>query len=331
MVTGPFGNFIVPIMVGARDMAFPRLHALSFWLIASVVPVLLSAAFLGGIPTGWTGYTPLADQAPPGMDSYLITIIVFALSSAVAGMNIMTTCLTMRARGMTWNRTPIFVFGVVASVGVAIPAFPMFMTAQVLLWLDRATGATFYNCALGGSPWLNQNLFWLMDHPEVYVILIPALAALLELTPVFARKPLFSFTAAVVGIVGVSVLGMMVWAHHMYASGWEPALNGPLMLTTEIISVPTGALILVFIGTLCGARSGLVSTSPSSACSPSGWPVSRAAWRRTQRCSAKGNLVSTLVAYLIGIGMLVMLYTVVSSWPHGPRAPGSVRSPPTLL
>jgi len=159
MVTGPFGNFIVPIMIGARDMAFPRLNALSFWLIASIVPVLLSAAFLGGIPTGWTGYTPLADQAPPGMDSYLITIIVFALSSAVAGMNIMTTCLTMRARGMTWNRTPIFVFGVVASVGVAIPAFPMFMNAQVLLWLDRATGATFYNSALGGSPWLYQNLF----------------------------------------------------------------------------------------------------------------------------------------------------------------------------
>jgi len=126
-----------------------------------------------------------------------------------------------------------------------------------------------------------------MGHPEVYVILIPALAALLELTPVFARKPLFSFTAAVVGIVGVSVLGMMVWAHHMYASGWAPALNGPFMLTTEIISVPTGALILVFLGTLCGARSGLVSTSPSSACSPLGWPVSRAAWRRTQRCSAK--------------------------------------------
>jgi len=229
MVTGPFGNFIVPIMVGARDMAFPRLHALSFWLIASVVPVLLSAAFLGGIPTGWTGYTSLADQAPPGMDSYLITIIVFALSSAVAGMNIMTTCLTMRARGMTWNRTPIFDFGVVASVGVAIPAFPMFMTAQVLLWLDQATGATFYNSALGGSPWLYQNLFRLMGHPEVYVILIPALAALLELTPVFARKPLFGFTAAVVGIVGVSVLGMMVWAHHTHASGWAPALNGPFM------------------------------------------------------------------------------------------------------
>ncbi|MGB8650440.1 MAG: cbb3-type cytochrome c oxidase subunit I, partial [Mycobacteriales bacterium] len=127
MVTGPFGNFILPIMIGARDMAFPRLNALSLWLIVSVLPVLLSAGLLGGIPTGWSGYAPLSDQAPPGMDAYLVTIIVFAVSSAIAGANITTTVITMRARGMTWNRTPIFVYGAVASVALALPAFPMFM------------------------------------------------------------------------------------------------------------------------------------------------------------------------------------------------------------
>jgi len=254
MVSGPFGNFILPIMIGARDMAFPRLNALSFWLIFAAVPVLLSAPFLGGISTGWTAYAPLSTQAPPGMDAYIMTIIIFAVSSAVAGSNITTTAITMRARGMTWNRTPIFVFGVVASVGVAIPAFPMFMASQIFSGLDRTQGAAFYDAANGGSGWLYANLFWLMGHPEVYVILLPALAALLELTPVFARSPLFSFNSAVGGIAGITGLSMLVWAHHMYASGWAPDLNGPFMLTTELISIPTGMLFLVFIGTIWRGR-----------------------------------------------------------------------------
>lgn len=254
MVTGPFGNFILPIMIGARDMAFPRLNALSFWLIASVVPVLLSTPFLGGMPTGWVAYNPLADQAPPGMDAFVMTIIVFAISSAVAGANITTTAVKMRTRGMTWTRTPIFVYGVVASVGLAIPAFPAFMASQVLSGLDRAAGTTFYNPAEGGSGWLYANLFWIMGHPEVYVILIPAVAALLELTPVFCRRPLFSFKAAVVAIAGIVGLSVLVWAHHMYMSGWAPSLGGSFMLTTELISIPTGLLFLVFIGTMWRGR-----------------------------------------------------------------------------
>jgi cytochrome c oxidase subunit 1 len=250
MVTGPFGNFILPIMIGARDMAFPRLNALSFWLIFAAVPILLSAPFLGGLSTGWTAYAPLSTQAPPGMDAYIMAIIIFAVSSAVAGANITTTAVTMRARGMTWDRTPIFVYGAVASVGVAIPAFPMFMASQIFSGLDRAMGASFYDATNGGSGWLYANLFWLMGHPEVYVILLPALVALLEIVPVFSRSPLFSFNAAVAGIVGITGLSVLVWAHHMYASGWAPNLNAPFMLTTEIISIPTGLLFLVFIGTI---------------------------------------------------------------------------------
>jgi cytochrome c oxidase subunit 1 len=250
MVTGPFGNFIVPIMIGARDMAFPRLNALSLWLIVALIPVLLSAAFLGGIPTGWSGYEPLSDQAGPGMDSYLMAIIIFAISSAIAGANITTTILTMRARGMTWNRTPIFVWGTMASVGLAIPAFPMFMCAMTLMGLDRTVGSSFYVASNGGNPWLYANLFWLMGHPEVYVIVLPAVVALMEIAPVFARKPLFNYTAAVLAIAGIVGLSIMVWAHHMYASGWAPDLNGPFMLTTEMISVPTGILFLVVVGTI---------------------------------------------------------------------------------
>jgi cytochrome c oxidase subunit 1 len=254
MVSGPFGNFILPIMIGARDMAFPRLNALSFWLIVPAVPVLLSAAFLGGIPTGWSAYAPLADQAPPGMDAFLLTIIGFSVSVALSGVNITTTAMTMRARGLTLVRLPIFVWGTVASVALGLVAFPMFMSSQILEGLDRTMGMAFYVAADGGSVWLYQNLFWLMGHPEVYVILLPAFAAVLELTPVFCRKPLYSYTGAIIGMAGIVGLSLFVWAHHMYVSGFAPDLNGPFMLTTEMISVPTGLLILVLVGTVWRGR-----------------------------------------------------------------------------
>jgi cytochrome c oxidase subunit 1 len=415
MVTGPFGNFIMPIMIGARDMAFPRLNALSLWLIVAAIPTILSAAVLGGIPTGWVGYAPLADQAPPGMDAYSVFIIIFAVSSAVAGANITTTVLTMRARGMSWNRTPIFVYGTVASVGLAIPAFPLFMASQVLLQVDRTQGGQFFVASGGGSPWLYSNLFWLMGHPEVYVILIPALAALMELTPVFSRRPLFSFNAAVISIAGIVGLSIMVWAHHMYASGWAPDLNGPFMLTTEMISVPTGLLFLVILGTVWRGR--IWTTVPMMATYAMLWNFiiggitgiylsdvpadyalhgsmfvtahfhytlmgagltgaigALAYWfpkmtgrmlneragyisfwfvqigfnvtflgmfavglagqpRRVvtyAQLFAAGNFVSTIGAYSIGIGMLVLLYAVINSWLHGQVAPANPWGAKTL-
>ncbi len=254
MVSGPFGNFILPIMIGARDMSFPRLNALSFWLLFAAVPVLLSAFFVGGVPTGWSAYAPLSDQGKLGMDSFLVAMVLFAVSTGVAGMNITTTAVKLRARGMTWNRTPIFVFGTVASVVLGLIAFPMFEVAMLELGMDRGMGANFFVASGGGSPWLYSNLFWLMGHPEVYVILLPAIIALTEITPVFTRKPLFSFTAAVVGIGGMVGLSVFVWAHHMYVAGWAPALNGPFMVTTELISIPTGLLFLVLLGTLWRGR-----------------------------------------------------------------------------
>lgn len=254
MVTGPFGNFIMPIMIGARDMAFPRLNALSLWLIVAALPPILSSFFLGGISTGWVAYNPLASQAPAGMDGYIMFICIFALSTMVAGANITTTVIKMRAKGMTWNRTPIFIYGVVASVALALPAFPVFFLSQVMSAMDRATGSTFYDTRGGGSGWLYENLFWIMGHPEVYVILLPGVAALMEMAPVFTRRPLFSFNLAIMGIGGISGLSILVWAHHMYTTGWAPLLNGPFMLTTELISIPTGLLFLVLIGTLWRGR-----------------------------------------------------------------------------
>jgi cytochrome c oxidase subunit 1 len=254
MVTGPFGNYIMPIMIGARDMAFPRLNALSFWLIVAAAVPLIWGQFIGGITTGWTAYNPLAGQAPLGMNGYIMFICIFALSTMVAGANITTTVVRMRARGMTWNRTPIFIYGVVASVALALPAFPVFFLSQVMSAFDRALGTSFYDTQSGGSGWLYENLFWIMGHPEVYVILIPAVAALMEMAPVFTRRPLYSFNIAVMGIAGISGLSILVWAHHMYMSGWAPLLNTPFMLTTELISIPTGMLFLVLVGTLWRGR-----------------------------------------------------------------------------
>jgi cytochrome c oxidase subunit 1 len=406
MVTGPFGNFVVPLMIGARDMAFPRLNALSLWLLVAMLPILYSAAFLGGIPMGWVGYTPIADQGPTGVDAYMMAILVFAVSTAVAGMNITTTIVTMRARGMTWTRTPIFVYGVLASVVLALPAFPMFMAAELLLLVDRVMGGGFYVANRGGQPWLYQNLFWLMGHPEVYVILIPAVAALMELTAVFARKPLYSFRLAVLSIVAIVGLSVTVWAHHMFASGWAPDLNGPFMLTTEMISIPTGGLFLVILGTLwrgriwttfpmmctyamlwnfiIGGITGiylsdvpldyqlhgsmfvtahfhytLMGAGLTGAMGALGYwfpkmtgrmlastPAFVSFWlvqigfnvtflgmfmvglegqpRRVVHYDTafhSGNLISSLGAYCIGIGMLILLYDVISSWRHGDLAP----------
>lgn len=254
MVTGPFGNFILPIMIGARDMAFPRLNALSFWLIVAAIPPILSAFFMGGITTGWSAYQPLASQSPSGMDGYIMFIVIFAISTMVAGANITATVVRMRTKGMTWNRTPIFVYGSVASVALALPAFPVFFLSQVMSAMDRGFGTTFYNDRMGGSLWLYENLFWLMGHPEVYVILIPAVAALMEMAPVFTRRPLFSYRLAIMGIAGIAGLSALVWAHHMYVSGWAPLLNAPFMLTTELISIPTGLLFLVLVGTIWRGR-----------------------------------------------------------------------------
>ncbi|MGD0749181.1 MAG: cbb3-type cytochrome c oxidase subunit I [Acidimicrobiales bacterium] len=250
MVTGPFGNFIVPIMVGAKDMAFPRLNALSFWLLFAAVPPLLATFVLGGVDAGWTTYAPLSVQAPPAMDAFAITILTFAVSVTLSGINIIVTVLTMRAEGMTLNRLPIFTWGAVIGSALGLYAMPAFMVGMVMMITDRVTGTSFFVAAVGGSGWLWENIFWIMGHPEVYVILIPPVAAMLEVVSTFARKPIFAYKVTVGAFIAIIALSIMVWAHHMFTTGWAPDLNGPFMLTTELISIPTGIIFLCVIGTL---------------------------------------------------------------------------------
>ena len=250
MVSGPFANFILPIMIGAKDMAFPRLNALSFWTLVSAVPPILSSFVLGGTDSGWTTYAPLSVQSPPAQDGFCITIVVFVVSVTVAAINTITTTFTMRAKGMTMGRLPIFVWGAIVSAAVGLYAMPAFLMAQSALLTDRVVGTSFYAPAQGGAGWLYENIFWVMGHPEVYVILLPAVGAILEVASTFSRKPLFGYKVMIGGIIGVGVLSIMVWAHHMFTTGWAPSLADPFMLTTELISIPTGIIFLCIIGTL---------------------------------------------------------------------------------
>jgi len=250
MITGPVGNFVVPIMIGARDMAFPRLNALSYWLLFVDVPVILSTFFLGGFQTGWFGYAPIADQQlTPGQTSYDFFIIIFAISTTIAAMNIMTTVLVMRTRGMTWGRLPVTVWGVLFSVALGLMAFPFFLMVQVMVVLDRVYQTSFFLAASGGSNFLYEHLFWFFGHPEVYVIVLPSLAVAAEIAVVFARKPVFGYRLIIASMLGISILSVIVWGHHLYTSGSQDPLNIPFMLDTELISIPTGIFFRALVGT----------------------------------------------------------------------------------
>ncbi|MDQ2902749.1 MAG: cbb3-type cytochrome c oxidase subunit I [Ktedonobacteraceae bacterium] len=250
MISGPFGNFVLPIMIGARDMAFPRLNALSYWLLFSAIPVFVSTLALGGFQTGWTGYAPLSDQSlTPGMDAYCFTIIIFAVSVTVAALNIVTTVLVLRTKGMTLDRLPVFVWGVLLSVVLGLTAFPSFIISQIMILLDRVFQTSFFIAAFGGSNWLYEHLFWFMGHPEVYVIALPAMAVAAEIAATFSRKAVFGRRMLLGSMITICILSVLVWGHHLYTSGSATALNGPYMLDTELISIPTGFFFLALIGT----------------------------------------------------------------------------------
>ncbi len=249
-VAGPWANFVVPIMVGARDMAFPRLNALSLWTLVAAIPLLLGSLAIGGLDMGWVTQAPISEQTGVGFDLFAMAIVTFTISTTVAGINTICTVMTMRTKGMNLERLPIFVWASVVAAALGLYAFPFFLVVMSLNLADRMVGTSFFVASQGGTGWLQENLFWLMGHPEVYVILIPAVGALMEITTVFARKPLFSYRTALGSMVGLAGLSALVWAHHMFTTGWAPSLGGPFMVTTEMISIPTGLMFLVILGTL---------------------------------------------------------------------------------
>jgi cytochrome c oxidase subunit I len=253
-VLGPFANYFVPLMIGARRMAFPRIEALSFWLLMAGGAILVSTVFFGGFPTGWTGYAPLNLQANFGFDSYIFFFALVGLSMTLLGLNMIVTIAAMRAPGLTWRRLPIFCWGALVTSFLNVLAAPVLVATLLMVGLDRGAQTSFFLTSEGGSPFLFENLFWFFGHPEVYILALPGFAIVLELLPVFTRKPLWGYPLAVAGIIGVGLISFFVWQHHLFVSGINPDLRPFYMLSTESISVPTALIFLCGMGTLWRAR-----------------------------------------------------------------------------
>jgi cytochrome c oxidase subunit I len=254
VIVGPLGNYLVPLMIGSKRVAFPRIEALSFWLTPCAFLILLSALLLGGFPFGWTGYAPLSIQATVGADSYAMAFGLMGVSMVLAGFNIIVTVICYRAPGMRWSRLPIFVWSMISTSFLFVLAGPVLVGGMYMLLMDRTAQTAFFEDSLGGSSYLYQNLFWFFGHPEVYILALPGFGIVMEILPVMTRKPLFAYKVACAGMVGVTLLSFFVWQHHLFDSGINPDMRPLFMLTTELISIPTGFIYLVALGTLWKAK-----------------------------------------------------------------------------
>ena len=250
VITGPIAGWLLPLMIGSRRMAFPRVEAFSLWTFIAGYMVILTALPFGGFPTGWTGYAPLQTQAAGGMDSYLVGFVVVGSGMIAAGFNIAVTIINYRAPGMTWSRLPIFVWSLLAVASLLALATPTLATGCLFGILDRTAQTSFFVDQHGGSSFLWENLFWFFGHPEVYIMALPGFGIVGEILPVFTRKPLFGYRVGAAGMLGVALLSFFVWQHHLFQSGINPDMRPLFMLTTELISIPTGFIYLTAMGTL---------------------------------------------------------------------------------
>ena len=241
-------------MIGSKRVAFPRLEALGFWLTPAAYVILLSAVLMGGFPTGWTGYEPLATQATQGMDAYFFAFGLMGISMILAGFNMIVTIINYRAPGMRWGRLNVFVWSMFTVSFLQVLAVPVLVGACYMGLTDRTFQTAFFTNQLGGSSYLYQNLFWFFGHPEVYILALPGFGVVSEIVSVFCRKPLFGYKIAVAGMVGVGILSFFVWQHHLFDSGINPDMRPLFMLTTELISIPTGFIFLNSMGTFWKAK-----------------------------------------------------------------------------
>ncbi len=247
-------NYVVPLLLGAQDMAFPRLNAFSFWVAVPAAILLLASLALGGFDTGWTGYPPLSARAPLGMQMFFMGVWVAGWSSILGALNLITTVLRMRAKGMTAFRMPIFVWAAVATSIISLTATQFIGLSFQLVLFQRLLGMPFFDAAKGGNPVLFQHLFWFYSHPAVYVFVLPGLGVISELLPVFVRKPLFGYKWVAMSSLGIALVGFLVWAHHMFTSGMNEYLRVPFMYSTLLVAVPTGVKFFSWVATLWGGK-----------------------------------------------------------------------------
>jgi cytochrome c oxidase subunit 1 len=260
ILIGAFGNFLIPLMIGARDMAFPLLNMLSFWVLALASAVMLASFIVpgGAAASGWTAYAPLSARAVYtgvtwGQDLWILGIALMIVSSTMGGINYVTTIVNIRAPGMTWFRLPFFIWFIFLTAILFLFSAPVLTAAAAMLLIDRQFRTSFFLPGGGGEPLLWQHLFWFFGHPEVYVLVLPAVGAVAEILPVFARKPAFGYRATIYSLLVAGVLSFLVWGHHMFISGMDPGLLATAFtLLTIAISAPFSLIVFNLLATLWG-------------------------------------------------------------------------------
>ncbi|WP_298905180.1 cytochrome c oxidase subunit I, partial [uncultured Nostoc sp.] len=256
-----FANYLVPLMIGARDMAFPRLNAVAFWMVPVVGILMMGSFFVPGGPAqaGWWSYPPVSLQNPTGnlingQVIWLLAVAISGVSSIMGAVNFVTTIVKMRAPGMGFFRMPLFVWGVLSAQIIQLFGLPALTAGAVMLLLDLTVGTSFFDPAKGGNPVMFQHYFWFYSHPAVYVIILPVFAIFSEIFPVYSRKPLFGYKVVAISSILIALVSGIVWVHHMYVSGTSGLMRLIFMMTTMCVSVPTGIKVFAWVATIWGGK-----------------------------------------------------------------------------
>jgi cytochrome c oxidase subunit I len=249
-----FGNYLVPLQLGAKDMAFPWLNALAFWMIPPAGILLIGSMLVGSPEAGWTMYPPLSTiYSGDGQTLAALALHLLGISSILGAINFIVTIKNMRPAGMGWWQMPLFCWAILATSIIVVMATPFLAGALTLLILDRVAGTSFFNATAGGDPLLWQNVFWFYSHPAVYIMVLPGMGILSEVLSIHSRKSIFGYKMVAMSTMAIALVGFTVWAHHMFTS-IQPALRIPFMITSMIIAVPTGIKIFSWLGTLWGGK-----------------------------------------------------------------------------
>lgn len=249
-----FANYFVPLMIGARDLAFPRLNAFGYWAYLAGGLIFYSSFFLGGAPdVGWFAYAPMTQREfnlGHGTDFFMVGLLISGIGTLVTAMNLIVTIINMRAPGMTFMRMPLFPWMMLVTAFLVIFAFPPLTIGLFQVIMDRSFGTLFYDPSGGGLPILWQHLFWIFGHPEVYIVILPAFGIISEVIPTFSRKPLFGYPLVVLAGIFIGFVGFAVWSHHMFTTGLGPVANSAFAIMTWVIAIPTGIKIFNWMATM---------------------------------------------------------------------------------
>jgi cytochrome c oxidase subunit I len=261
LLVGVWANYLIPLHVGADDMAFPRLNMASFWLAVPAGAIMIAGFFVegGAANAGWTAYAPLStipafSGVHTGQQLWTLSLILLGFSSLMGAVNYITTIVNMRAPGLTWFRLPLTTWALFITSILILLAIPVLTGALIMLYFDQTIGTSFYSPGPGGQPLLWQHLFWFFGHPEVYILILPAMGFVSDIIANGARKPIFGYHAMVFAIIAIGFLGWVVWGHHMFMSGMNPVLGGAFMYTTMVIAVPSAIKTFNWLGTLWGGN-----------------------------------------------------------------------------